>query len=453
MRAGPPEQPEYRLGFRSAVRNVGARPADHRRAPAGADHRHDGRRPGRRATTARRARGCATSGGCASSSRPTTGTGTCSTSSATSCAARTAPSALVERPQDRLLPRRPLRVAAGVRRARRPGVPDAAAASEQTRLLGIREGISVGYGDDYAANLEGQYLPLTGVADGRYVLVHRVNADRRIRELATTTTSPRSCSRCAGGSASPTSACSPAAPTARAARCAVIVIAVRAIATPSCGRANASGAGPRPAPNRSRRRPHGPLPPPPPAALLVLCAAATLFAAAPALATEGPAAPPPGAQLPTGLSPVGFTPFANPPSLTPQTAGRLIRRARLVHRRVRQGTPRASAHLARVAEPPAHRDDPAGWRRPRRRERAGARAHRVGAPAARRRRARPCAPAATPSASWRSTPRGPDGPDPAHDDRAPAVAPIDADPRARLRRRARRALHDAPAARVIGACD
>jgi Lysyl oxidase len=50
-------------------------------------------------------------------------------------------------------------------------------------LLGIQEGISVGYGDDYAANLEGQYLPLTGLPAGRYVLVHRVNRDRRLREL------------------------------------------------------------------------------------------------------------------------------------------------------------------------------------------------------------------------------------------------------------------------------
>jgi hypothetical protein len=50
-------------------------------------------------------------------------------------------------------------------------------------LLGIQEGISVGYGDDYAANLEGQYLPLTGLRAGRYVLVHRVNGDRRLREL------------------------------------------------------------------------------------------------------------------------------------------------------------------------------------------------------------------------------------------------------------------------------
>ena len=49
-------------------------------------------------------------------------------------------------------------------------------------LLGVREGISVGYGDDYAANLEGQYLSLDGLAAGDYVLVHRVNADRRLRE-------------------------------------------------------------------------------------------------------------------------------------------------------------------------------------------------------------------------------------------------------------------------------
>ena len=48
--------------------------------------------------------------------------------------------------------------------------------------LGMREGISVGYGDDYPAHLEGQYLPLTGLRAGRYVLVHRANAGRRLRE-------------------------------------------------------------------------------------------------------------------------------------------------------------------------------------------------------------------------------------------------------------------------------
>jgi glucose/arabinose dehydrogenase len=53
----------------------------------------------------------------------------------------------------------------------------------QTGLQSIREGISVGYGDDYKAFLEYQDLPLTGLADGRYVLVHRVNADGRLHEL------------------------------------------------------------------------------------------------------------------------------------------------------------------------------------------------------------------------------------------------------------------------------
>jgi hypothetical protein len=53
---------------------------------------------------------------------------------------------------------------------------------ERPGLLGVREGISVGYGDDYAAILEGQWLPLDGLRPGRYVLVHRVNADRSLRE-------------------------------------------------------------------------------------------------------------------------------------------------------------------------------------------------------------------------------------------------------------------------------
>ena len=52
-------------------------------------------------------------------------------------------------------------------------------ATDRLRLV---EGISVGYGDDYPANLEGQSVPLTGLAAGRYVLTHRVNVRRRLRE-------------------------------------------------------------------------------------------------------------------------------------------------------------------------------------------------------------------------------------------------------------------------------
>jgi hypothetical protein len=48
--------------------------------------------------------------------------------------------------------------------------------------LRMREGISVGWGDDYKAFLEGQDLPLDGLEDGRYVLVHRVNANGRLKE-------------------------------------------------------------------------------------------------------------------------------------------------------------------------------------------------------------------------------------------------------------------------------
>jgi hypothetical protein len=51
-------------------------------------------------------------------------------------------------------------------------------------LSEIEEGISVGYGDAYSAFLEYQDLPLDGLPDGRYLLVHRVNADGRLHELS-----------------------------------------------------------------------------------------------------------------------------------------------------------------------------------------------------------------------------------------------------------------------------
>jgi glucose/arabinose dehydrogenase len=57
-------------------------------------------------------------------------------------------------------------------------------AKNEPGRLTVREGISVGYGDDYKAFLEGQDLPLDGLPDGRYVLVHRTNADGRLRELS-----------------------------------------------------------------------------------------------------------------------------------------------------------------------------------------------------------------------------------------------------------------------------
>ena len=51
--------------------------------------------------------------------------------------------------------------------------------------LGVREGISVGYGDDYNPTLEGQYVDITGLPAGRYVLVHRVNETGALEESRT----------------------------------------------------------------------------------------------------------------------------------------------------------------------------------------------------------------------------------------------------------------------------
>jgi hypothetical protein len=53
---------------------------------------------------------------------------------------------------------------------------------DATDLTDLEEGISVGYGDAYGAFLEFQELPLDGLPNGRYLLVHRVNADRKLRE-------------------------------------------------------------------------------------------------------------------------------------------------------------------------------------------------------------------------------------------------------------------------------
>ena len=48
--------------------------------------------------------------------------------------------------------------------------------------LSLTEGISVGWGDDYAAYLDGQHIDVTTVPAGRYLLVHTVNVVGRILE-------------------------------------------------------------------------------------------------------------------------------------------------------------------------------------------------------------------------------------------------------------------------------
>ena len=44
------------------------------------------------------------------------------------------------------------------------------------------QGISPGFGDDYVPEKEGQSIDVTGLPPGRYVLVHRANPDRTLRE-------------------------------------------------------------------------------------------------------------------------------------------------------------------------------------------------------------------------------------------------------------------------------
>ena len=53
---------------------------------------------------------------------------------------------------------------------------------DQPDLLAVREGISPGYGDDYAPEVEGQYVDVTQAPAGRYVLVHRANPERALEE-------------------------------------------------------------------------------------------------------------------------------------------------------------------------------------------------------------------------------------------------------------------------------
>ncbi len=72
---------------------------------------------------------------------------------------------------------------------RRPGivpgppkfVGDCAALQPEARR--VDEGSSVGYTDRYPGFFHGQDIDITGLEPGLYVLVHRANPERRIREL------------------------------------------------------------------------------------------------------------------------------------------------------------------------------------------------------------------------------------------------------------------------------
>jgi fibronectin type 3 domain-containing protein len=54
-----------------------------------------------------------------------------------------------------------------------------------TSALNVTEGISVGYGDEYEPQLEGQYIDITGVQPGTYLIIHRTNSDGALHESDT----------------------------------------------------------------------------------------------------------------------------------------------------------------------------------------------------------------------------------------------------------------------------
>jgi hypothetical protein len=47
---------------------------------------------------------------------------------------------------------------------------------DHPELTKMVEGITVGWGDNYPANIEGQFIDIAGIAPGRYLLVHRIRA-------------------------------------------------------------------------------------------------------------------------------------------------------------------------------------------------------------------------------------------------------------------------------------
>jgi Lysyl oxidase len=53
---------------------------------------------------------------------------------------------------------------------------------DQPALLSLQQGISPGFGDDYDPGLEGQFVDVTTVPAGRYLLVHRANPERALEE-------------------------------------------------------------------------------------------------------------------------------------------------------------------------------------------------------------------------------------------------------------------------------
>ena len=69
-----------------------------------------------------------------------------------------------------------------------PGEPASAVYTRRCGLgqrgrMSLTQGMSVGFGDRYEPAVEGQYIDITGLPTGRYVLVHRSDAEGRLVEL------------------------------------------------------------------------------------------------------------------------------------------------------------------------------------------------------------------------------------------------------------------------------
>jgi hypothetical protein len=73
-----------------------------------------------------------------------------------------------------------------VTRAARPHFRAGDCGLYQPKLLSVQEGTSVGYVDIYPPEFHGQWIDITGIPDGRYVLVHRVNPEFALRERSYT---------------------------------------------------------------------------------------------------------------------------------------------------------------------------------------------------------------------------------------------------------------------------
>jgi hypothetical protein len=79
----------------------------------------------------------------------------------------------------------PLLLGAGRKRAARTFGFEGECDEDQPDALTLREGLSIGWKDDYKPLIHGQFLPVSGLPAGSYVLTFRANEEGRLKELRT----------------------------------------------------------------------------------------------------------------------------------------------------------------------------------------------------------------------------------------------------------------------------